>query len=152
MRIFKEPSEAMSDEYPEVRVFSDGACRGNPGEGAIAFVLLCTDGKEIGRGRARIGSTTNNRAEYIALLKGLRSARTVTSNTVHCYLDSELVVKQLRGEYRIKDEELQSLCNQVTEQAAFFKKVTYTHVYRTHPMIQKADQIANSAFDEEEGC
>ena len=78
-----------------VKLYSDGACEGNPGQGAIGCLVLDENNQELDSYSECVGYTTNNRAEYLALIKGLECAARHTRNTVHCYLDSELVVKQL---------------------------------------------------------
>ena len=130
-----------------IKLFTDGGSRGNPGPGAIGLLLLDEHDKEIDSFKESIGHTTNNRAEYKALIKGLDLAARHTRDTVHCYLDSELVVKQMRGLWRLKDDTLRDLYHQAKNRECPFNKVTYTHVRRTDPNIKKADKLVNEALD-----
>ena len=84
----------MPGYIDNVKLYTDGGCRGNPGPGAIAFRILDENNNELERGSECIGHTTNNRAEYHALIKGLECAAKHTRGIVRCYLDSELVIKQ----------------------------------------------------------
>ena len=97
----------------EVKLFTDGGCRGNPGPGAIGVIILDGDNTELHAHAECIGNTTNNRAEYHALIKGLRLCAKHTRGRVTCYLDSELVVRQMNGVYRLKKEELLALFQKV---------------------------------------
>ncbi len=135
------------DNSNEVKLVTDGGCRGNPGPGAIGFILFDLNGKEITRGSKIVGDTTNNRVEYLALIEGLACAAEHTSGTVHCFLDSQLVVKQVKDEWKIKDEELKRLYFKVLENESVFVKVTYTHLRRTHPDIEAVDRIVNETLD-----
>ena len=131
----------------EVKVVTDGGCRGNPGEGAIGFIILDERNRVLARVGKRIGYTTNNRAEYLALIEGLGHAAKYTKETVHCFLDSELVLKQVKQEWKIKDDELEKLFYQVLDKESAFKKVTYTHLPRTHRAIRAVDKIVNLTFN-----
>jgi ribonuclease HI len=130
-----------------VRLITDGGCRGNPGLGAIAFLLLGENNTVLAKVVKCIGNTTSNRAEYLALIEGLYYASRYTRGTVHCYLDSELVVRQVKEEWKVKEDELRELFSQVLIKESVFKQVTYTHLSRTHPMIRKVDKIVNRALD-----
>lgn len=130
-----------------IRLFTDGGSRGNPGPGAIGILLLDEQGKEIESFRECIGHTTNNRAEYKALIKGLDLAAKYSRDEVQCYLDSELVVKQMTGLWRLKDNELRVLFHQAKDGERSFRQVTYTHVRRTDQYIKIADKLVNEALD-----
>ena len=109
-----ERKDSMKRDYlTELYLFTDGACRGNPGEGSVAFIIMSKNRREIRCGCARIGQTTNNRAEYLALIEGLGSAAKLTGDTVHCFLDSELVVLQVTEKHQIRDDELRRLFERV---------------------------------------
>jgi len=124
-------------------IHSDGGSRGNPGEAAIGVVVELADKKiEIGE---RIGVTTNNVAEYRAILKGLEVAFKKGAKSADCFLDSELVVKQLRGEYRIKDEKMKELAGQVFVVREQFEKVSFLHIPREKN--KAADALVNKALD-----
>ena len=96
-----------------------------------------------------IGSRINNQAEYEALIAALQFAATVNAEEVICHLDSELVTKQLTGEYSVKNSELRKLWRKVQELNRRFKKVSFISVPRTNIQIQKADALVNEALDEE---
>lgn len=98
-----------------------------------------------------IGSRTNNQAEYEALIAALKAAIALRAEEVICNLDSELVVKQLNGYYRVKNLELKKLWRKVQELSKSFKKSSFTSVPRTNIQIQKADALVNKALDEEIG-
>ena len=131
-----------------VKLFTDGGSRGNPGPGAIGVLLLDERDNEIERFKECIGHTTNNRAEYKALIKGLDLAAKHTRDTVHCYLDSELVVKQMSGLWLLKNDELRTLFHEAKDKEhAFQRKPIYTHVRRTNPNMRIVDRLVNEAFE-----
>ena len=129
-------------------IFSDGGARGNPGPAAIAFVILSSEGEVLMTNSRFIGSHTNNQAEYEALIAALESAIERHAEEVICHLDSELVTKQITGEYRVKNSELRKLWNKVQELIRRFKKVSFISVPRTNIHIQKADALVNAALEE----
>lgn len=131
-----------------VRLFTDGGARGNPGPGAIGVLILRAEvDEELDSHAECIGHTTNNRAEYRALIKGLNLCAKHTRREVSCFLDSELVVKHLSEVYRLKDDELRELFLEVKRVEQVFRRVTYTHVPRTNPFIQRVDRLVNEALD-----
>jgi ribonuclease HI len=128
-----------------IQIYTDGGSRGNPGEAAYGFLIY--DGeKELCKEGKKLGTTTNNVAEYKAIIEGLRKAMGA-SDTVDVFSDSELVVRQLNGEYKVKKEHLRVLFYVVKDLERRFKKVTYTHRKREHPMQKKADALVNEALD-----
>jgi ribonuclease HI len=131
----------------EVSLYTDGGCRGNPGPGAIG-ILICDAASTLLHEHAEcIGHTTNNQAEYRALIKGLDLCAHYTRGRVCCYSDSEIVVKQVTGVYRLKNEALRPLFDEVKRRAHCFQAVVFQHVRRENPMIVKADRILNEAFE-----
>ena len=128
-----------------VRLFTDGGARGNPGPAAAAFVLEREDGSVLDAHGAAIGMQTNNVAEYTALVNGLRRAAELGVTEVEVVSDSELMVKQMRGEYKIKNAALRELSLEVTRLARGFEHVTYTAVRREHNEL--ADRLVNDALD-----
>jgi len=106
-----------------------------------------TDHKELDRYSQCIGQTTNNRAEYIALIKGLERCAQFTRRHVVCFTDSQLVVNQMSGKWRLKNDELRALFFEVKKFEQSFDEVIYTHVKRTNPYIKKADKLLNEAFE-----
>lgn len=126
---------------------SDGGARGNPGPAAIGVVLSDTQGQEVAAISEYIGETTNNQAEYRALLRGLEEAAAREVQSLTCYLDSELVVKQLTGLYKIKEAGLQALAMDVIRLKSKFKSLEFKHVRREHNA--RADELVNQALDAE---
>ncbi len=131
----------------ELRTFSDGGSRGNPGPAAIAFIVQSETGQTIARNARYVGICTNNQAEYYALLAALEACVAMKAEILTCHLDSELVVKQLSGEYRVKNEELSHLWRRVQEIKEQFKKITFINVPRSHIIIQEADTLVNITLD-----
>lgn len=130
-----------------ITTFSDGASRGNPGHAGIGILLFDKDGKKILEDCRYLGITTNNEAEYRALLLALDHAKKLMATHVACFLDSELTVRQLNGIYKVKSEKLAELNAKVREQCRAFQSVTFTHVPREHPNLQLADKLANKGID-----
>ena len=128
-----------------MRLFTDGGARGNPGPAASAFVLQEADGTVLDARGDAIGVATNNVAEYTALLNGLRRATELGLTEVEVVSDSELMVKQMRGEYKIKNAALRQLSLEATRLARTVGTVTYTAVRREHNTL--ADQLVNDALD-----
>ena len=125
-------------------LFTDGGSRGNPGAAAIGYVLTPETGKAMRHGET-IGVATNNQAEYQALLAGMRHARKLKISHLSCFLDSELVVKQLTGIYRIKDADLRVHATAIAALVKEFQQVKYTHVRREKN--KEADSLVNEALD-----
>lgn len=129
----------------QVTIYTDGASRGNPGPGAAAFVLINTSGKIIGGKGFFLGKTTNNAAEYMGLLQGLLAARELGISGVRVFSDSELVVRQINGEYKVKSKSLKDIFSRCAELADTFKSFEITHILRDKN--QQADDLANLAMD-----
>jgi ribonuclease HI len=128
-----------------VRLFTDGGARGNPGPAAAAFVLEAEDGTVLDARGEAIGVATNNVAEYRALTAGLARAAELDVDEVEVVSDSELMVKQMRGEYRVKNEALRGLSLEAAALARRIPKVTYVAVRREHNEL--ADRLVNEALD-----
>jgi ribonuclease HI len=131
----------------KARLSTDGGARGNPGPAAFAYVLEAEDGTVLAAHGEAIGVATNNVAEYRALVEGLRKARDLGVDEVEVISDSELVVKQMRGEYRVKNEALRQLSIEAGREARGLGKVTYRAVPREHNEL--ADRLVNEALDAE---
>jgi ribonuclease HI len=127
------------------RLFTDGGARGNPGPAAYGFVLETDDGTLLAAEGRAIGSATNNVAEYSGLIAGLRKAIELAVPEVEVVSDSELMVKQMRGEYRVKNEALRGLCVEANALARRLESVEYRHVKRAHNEL--ADKLVNEALD-----
>ncbi len=130
-----------------ILIFSDGGARGNPGPAASAFVAFSETNDLIVRDARFLGLSTNNQAEYHALITALEFAAKAKYEEVLCHLDSELVVKQLRGEYSVKNPKLRRLWQRVQDLEKAFKKVSYINVPRTQSNIQAADALLNETLD-----
>ena len=127
------------------RLSTDGGARGNPGPAAFAYVLEAEDGSVLAAHGETIGVATNNVAEYRALLAGLERAVELGVDELEVVSDSELVVKQMTGEYRVKNEALRDLSLQASRLARRLGKVRYTAVRREHNEL--ADKLVNEALD-----
>ena len=129
-----------------LHLYSDGGSRGNPGESAIGFVIKNADsGKILKEHGEAIGIATNNEAEYRALIAGLEAALSFQPNHLTCYLDSELVVKQVSGEYRVRMQTLQPLIESVMDLVSQLNDVRFCHVPREKN--KEADGLVNKALD-----
>ena len=133
----------------QLKIYSDGGARGNPGPAAIAFIALNDRGETVKADSRFIGTRTNNQAEYEALLMALKFATEQAAQEIVCHLDSELVVKQLNGQYTVKNYQLQQLWQRVQENKKSLKKLSFVNVPRTNPQIQRADELVNRTLDEQ---
>jgi len=129
------------------RLSTDGGARGNPGPAAFAYVLEAEDGTVLAAHGETIGVATNNVAEYSALVAGLAKAVELGVGELEVVSDSELMVKQMRGEYKIKNEALRALSLDAARYARQLGRVTYTAVRREHNVL--ADRLVNDALDAE---
>lgn len=130
--------------YKKLTIYSDGGARGNPGPAGIGAALLA-DKKVVGTVSKYIGEATNNQAEYWAIIEALKKAKELGAEEVECFLDSELVVKQLNQEYRVKDKDLGILFVKVWNLKINFKKISFHHIRREQN--EMADKLANEAMD-----
>ncbi|HEX9262382.1 MAG TPA: ribonuclease HI family protein [Candidatus Bathyarchaeia archaeon] len=131
----------------QLRIFSDGGSRGNPGPAAAAYLIQTDSGHIIARDSRYIGISTNNQAEYAALLMALEKTTMLQAETLVCHLDSELVVKQLTGLYKVKNPKLKQLWQKIQEAKRQFKQVRFVNVPRTNGVIQEADKLVNLTLD-----
>jgi ribonuclease HI len=129
----------------KARLSTDGGSRGNPGPAAAAYVLETEDGTVLDARGQTIGVATNNVAEYRALVDGLRKAVELQVDDLEVVSDSELLVKQMRGEYRVKNKALIELSLEAAKLARQIRSVRYTAVRREHNEL--ADQLVNEALD-----
>lgn len=131
-----------------IYLYSDGASRGNPGPAAIGVVAVRENGERLFTLSETIGVTSNNEAEYLALLKGLERLLELglTGEPLCIRVDSELLARQLKGEYRVKSPHLRAYYNQVQEKLLCFPGATIEHIPRHKNQV--ADQLANLAFSE----
>jgi ribonuclease H / adenosylcobalamin/alpha-ribazole phosphatase len=129
----------------KARLSTDGGARGNPGPAAYGYVLETEDGTVLDARGETIGVATNNVAEYRALIAGLESALERGVDELEVLSDSELLVRQMLGEYKVRNEALQSLAADARVLADRLAKVTYTAVRREHNEL--ADRLVNEALD-----
>ena len=134
----------LRDEGGRAHVYFDGASRGNPGPAAIGWVIVSSDGI-VDEGGERIGDTTNNRAEYDALIRALEVVRDFGFDTVEIRGDSELVVNQVRGQWDAKSPAMRERRVRVHELLSAFEEWAIQHVPRE--INDRADELANEALD-----
>lgn len=130
----------------KLTTFTDGGARGNPGPAAAGIIIKDTTGKTIAGYGEYLGKQTNNYAEYSALISALQKAKDLGATEVECVLDSELVTKQMKREYKVKEPTLQKLFIQAFNLTNAFKKVSFRHVLREKN--QEADYWVNKILDD----
>ena len=128
-----------------LKLYVDGASRGNPGEAGAGFYLLDGDGNELLKGMRFLGRMTNNAAEYQALILGLREALGIGGDSIEIYTDSELVANQMKGIYTVKNKQLRRLHQKVVALLDKFHRYEITAIRREDN--RKADRLANEAID-----
>ncbi|ADL07698.1 ribonuclease HI family protein [Thermosediminibacter oceani] len=126
-------------------VYTDGASRGNPGDAGIGIVILDENGNTLKEISDYIGQTTNNIAEYTALVTALKEALEMGCEEIGIFSDSELMVKQINGEYQIKNEGIKRLYAQAMELLKEFKRFSISHIRREQN--KRADELANEGID-----
>ncbi len=131
----------------ELTIFSDGGARGNPGPAAAGIVIKNKENKIIAEFGKYLGEQTNNYAEYMALILGLEKAKELGATEVNCILDSELVTKQMKREYKVKEPTLQKLFIKAYNLSQQFKKIEYKHTLRSGN--KEADTQVNKILDEQ---
>jgi len=147
----KPPVSAKTTRSPVVgrcSLFTDGASRGNPGQAGAGAVLYDENDRELAAQSVYLGTCTNNVAEYKALLIGLEEALRLGCTELVIALDSELIVRQIQGRYKVKNETLLGLFNEVQGYLARFDTWTIAHVPRAQNA--RADQLANRGIDQQE--
>lgn len=127
-------------------IYTDGAARGNPGPAGAGWVILDFQGKPVSAKKKYLGELTNNQAEYQALLLALEDIQKRRAKILNVYSDSELLVRQLKGEYKVKNEGLKSLFQQVVLTLSKFQG--YSIEYIPREKNKDADHLANEAIDE----
>ena len=131
----------------KIKIYADGGSRGNPGPSASGYVLMTEDSQIIKQNGVYIGITTNNQAEYKALLFALKDAIELKSESVSVYMDSLLVINQMKGIYKIKNLDLMLINKDITSLVKYFKKITFSHVPRE--LNKLADAEVNKCLDAE---
>jgi len=129
-------------------IYTDGGARGNPGPAGIGVVIYDANRKVVAEVSEFLGVATNNQAEYKAVMAAFKKAIELGGEELEFYLDSELVVKQLKREYKVKNKELAPLFLNIHNLSIGFKKITYQHIPREQNSA--ADCLANKAMDR--GC
>ena len=130
-----------------MRVFTDGAARGNPGPAGAGAVILDEEGSVLARLGRFLGKQTNNVAEYQGLLLGLRRARQMGAREVEVRADSQLLIRQLQGKYAVKNEVLKRLHEEALALLQSFERYELVHIPREQNAL--ADEMSNRAIDEE---
>ena len=130
-----------------LKIYTDGASRGNPGHAACAFIFV-KDNDIFYSDKHDLGDRiTNNEAEYKAIIKALEKAVEYTGWQVEIYSDSELVINQINGEWRIKKNHLKDLYSQIITEKEKFKEVKFFYVRRENKFIKEADKLCNECLD-----
>jgi ribonuclease HI len=132
-------------KYEKLIIYTDGGARGNPGPAGIGAVIYDEVKNKLAEISEYIGEATNNQAEYQAVYQGIRKAREFKPDELVFYLDSELVVKQLSGEYKVKNKDLAPWFVKIYNETLGFKKVKFNHIFREKN--KEADKLANLAMD-----
>lgn len=135
----------LSTEIKSAKLFTDGGSRGNPGPSATGVVILDMEDNVVKKSSKYLGITTNNQAEYRALLQGLDEVLSLGVEELSVYMDSELIVKQITGIYKIKNAELLPLYQKIKKLGEDFTKISFTHVPRA--MNKLADGMVNECLD-----
>ena len=130
-----------------LKIYTDGAVRGNPGPAAYAFIFIQND--EIIHKESRfIGNATNNTAEYQAIIHALKAADKFHRGHLQVFSDSNLAIQQINKKWKINASHLKKLCREVYSLTEKYKKVEFFHVSRDNRYIQKCDKLCNSRLDE----
>lgn len=132
--------------HEKLIIYTDGGARGNPGPAALGAVVQTAEGKLVKTYSEYLGEKTNNQAEYEALIFALRKVKIYKPKEITCFLDSELVVKQLNAEYKIKDPDLGPLFIKVWNLKLDFEKVIFNHISREKN--KEADKLVNQKLDQ----
>ncbi len=147
--LFGEALEAKPASLPAWRANIDGGSRGNPGPASYGVVIRDPRGEIVARLKKYIGRTTNNVAEYYGLIAALDYAQSNNIRALRIESDSELMVKQMRGQYKVKSEDLKPLFERAKKMSQTFATFRIEHIYREQN--QEADALANEAMDEADG-
>ncbi len=132
-------------KYNKLIIYTDGGARGNPGPAGIGAVIYDGQKNKVAEISEFIGEATNNQSEYKAVIAAIKKAKTIGATELEFYLDSELVVKQLNREFKVKNEELAPLFVKIYNITLDFKKVIFKHIPRE--MNKEADRLVNLAID-----
>lgn len=148
--LLEQDVPAAADPHPrEAKMFADGGSRGNPGPSASGFVVLDMEDTVLVDKGVYLGITTNNQAEYTALKLGLEEAARMGIRRLHVYMDSLLVVNQMKGIFKVKNRDLWPIHDAIKQLATKFEEVNFSHVPREFNKL--ADAAVNRALDEQLG-
>jgi ribonuclease HI len=145
----KKNTSPITDILPvkELTIYSDGASRGNPGEAGAGAIIYGEEGTVIKKVKKYLGTTTNNVAEYMALIIALNEALRLKGEILHLFSDSELMVRQIKGIYKVRDRKMQALWREVKKLLAQF--IQYDIICIDRRNNREADELANLAIDEQ---
>lgn len=129
----------------KLSIHTDGGARGNPGPSAAGIVIENASNEVVKEIGIFLGHGTNNEAEYQALIHGIKNAKELGADEISCFLDSELVVKQLNGQYKVKNENMKAFYDEVLKLKSSLKKIEFIHVPRTKN--KNADKLVNEVLD-----
>lgn len=129
----------------EAKLYTDGGSRGNPGPSALGFIILKMDDTVVKKDSKYLGITTNNQAEYLGLEAGLKACLAMGVNVLEVYMDSLLVVNQVKGVFKVKTPELVPINAEVKKLASQFETISFTHVPRA--LNKEADAMVNACLD-----
>lgn len=136
------------DSVPHMlTIYTDGASRGNPGPAACAYILIDKEGIEIATYSEYLGDTTNNVAEYTAVIQALTKAGEFQDKYIRLYSDSQLVIRQITGTYKVNKPHLKILYDKVHSLASDFSHITWEYVPRNNQGIQRCDRLCNEELD-----
>lgn len=130
----------------KLKIFTDGGSRNNPGPAGIGFLIYDEAGEIIMEDGRYIGTATNNEAEYSALVEALKEAKSLSGQELEVFMDSELIIRQLNGIYKVKDEKMKRLFDEVQVLKMGFVSVKFEHIKRE--LNKRADFLVNKALDE----
>ncbi len=131
----------------EITIYTDAASRNNPGNAAYAFIFVQKSSIFFSFSKY-LGKKTNNEAEYEAVINALKEAKKQKFKEIKLFSDSELVIRQINGEYKVKQEHLKKKVEEVKELVGFFENISFANVSREHEFIQICDKMCNSVLDE----
>ena len=134
-----------TEKLRSAKLFTDGGSRGNPGPSAIGYVISNLDDNVVKKYSKYIGESTNNKAEYTALLEGVKDCWSMNIKLLEVFMDSELIINQLTGKYKVKNKDLKPIYLEIKKLEVKFDKVTYIHVPREQNTV--ADGLVNDALD-----
>ena len=144
-RLYKNEPRVPVQEGELYQMFTDGGSRGNPGVSGCGFVIYSQSMEVVFKGSARLPDCTNNQAEYMGLLYGLKQATNLRIKNLHCFMDSLLIVQQCAGKFQVKDRKLAKLREEVRKEIAKLDEFQIRHVLRDQNRV--ADALANEAMD-----